>query len=152
MVDEEVEELTEEELKKKEDEFFLDAVSPNSMQRVRQGGEFLEEGPATTMYQDEAVAEEMKEEAQNTFNQCAQIASMEHNPGMILIFTQIDEQCELLHKDNENMIRMRKVDASLIQANIFAAVKLRELKDWIESKVSEYKREVLEQSAEEKVQ
>lgn len=149
---EEEKELTEEELQKEEDKFFSDAVSPNSMQRIQQGGEFLEEGPAVTMYQDEKEAKSMKEEAMRTFNKCAQLASMEYNPGMALIFTQIDEQCTMLHKDNENMMIGKQVDASLMQANIFAAVKLRELKAWIESKITEYKREVSVQNAETPIQ
>lgn len=139
---EEIKELTEEERKAEEDRFFVEATHPDSMQRVKQGGEFLEAGHPETMYHDEETAKIMVEEARKTFDRCAQIAALANSPGMELILNQIDSQSAELHKDNENMMLNKKVDANLMQANIFAAVKLQELKAWIKSKQETYKKEI----------
>jgi hypothetical protein len=139
---EETKELTEEEKKAEEDQFFVEATHPESMQRINQGGEFLEAGHPETMYHDEETAKLMVEEARSTFQKCAQIAALENSPGMDLILKQIDDQTAELHKDNENMMLNKKVDPNLMQANIFAAVKLQEFKAWIKSKQETYKKEV----------
>ena len=137
-----VKELTEEEIKAEEDAFFQRATHPGSMQRIVQGGEFLEEGPAATMFDDEEAAERMRKEAQETFNKCAQIAALENNPGMSLIFDQIENMAAALHKNNEAMMQGGTLDPNKMQANIMAAVKLKELKIWIQSKMEGYKREI----------
>ena len=139
---EEVEELTEEQKKLEDDRFFEEATHPDSMQRVKQGGEFLEAGHPETMYHDEETAKLMVEEARETFSKCAQIAALENSPGMDLILKQLDDQTAELHKDNENMMLNKKVDPNLMQANIFAAVKLQEFKRWIISKQEIYKKEI----------
>lgn len=139
---EETKETTEEERKAEEDRFFEEATHPNSMQKIAQGGEFLEAGHPETMYHDEETAKLMVEEARQTFQKCAQIAALENSPGMDLILNQIDEQSAELHKDNENMMLNKKVDPNLMQSNIFAAVKLQELKAWIVSKQEIYKKEI----------
>lgn len=139
---EEKKELTEEERKAEEDRFFQEITSPGSMQRINQGGEFLETGHPETMYHDEETAKLLVEEARATFQKCAQIAALENSPGMDLILKQIDDQSAGLHKDNENMMLNKKVDPNLMQSNIFAAVKLQELKRWIKSKQETYKTEI----------
>lgn len=146
------EELTEEQIKEKDDKWFVDAITPESMQKIEQGGDFLEAGPASTMYNDEETSKKIIEDVKASFERCAQIATLEHNPGLKLIFERIDAVCSSLHTDNENMMKERKTDTGLMQANIFAACQLRELKKWIEGKISTYKTEILDASQKEKIQ
>ncbi len=94
------------------------------------------------VFDDEEAAERMRKEAQETFNKCAQIAALENNPGMSLIFDQIENMAAALHKNNEAMMQGGTLDPNKMQANIMAAVKLKELKIWIQSKMEGYKREI----------
>lgn len=139
---EETKELTEEEIKEEEDKFFARATAPDSMQRIAQGGEFLEKGPPQTMYNDEEGVAQMRKDAHETFQRCAQLAALENSPGLKLIYDQIDTVSAALHKDNESMMINKSVDPALLQANIFAAATLQQLKAWIESKMAIYKSEM----------
>lgn len=142
---EDTKELTEEELKREEDKFFQEATSPNSMSRIQQGGEFLKAGQAGTMYSDQKTTETIIEETRVHFQECAAIAALEFNPGFQAIMKRIDEMRTLFHVDNENMVNEKGViDSAKMQANIYASAKFKDLKDWIESKVGDYKTQIKE--------
>ncbi len=146
-------ELTKEQIKTEEDAFFRQATEPNSMQRIRQGGDFLEAGQTETMYSDEETTQQIIEETRKHYHKCASIAALEHNPGLKMIRERIEYMRSLFHTDNEDMVNKGEFDASKMQANIYASAKFNDLKLWIDSKMKDYKEQIKEsQSGEEKVQ
>ena len=145
-------EMTPEELKEEEDKFFVRATQPESMQRIQQGGEFLNPGPSDTMYSDEGASKQIVEEAQKHYNDCASIAALEHNPGLKMIRERIDYMRGLFHTDNEDMVNKGEFDASKMQANIYASAKFNDLKKWIDSKMKDYKEINKDQNVEEEIQ
>ena len=147
MTEETTKELTAEDLEKlleEEQQFLDDAIAPNSLGGIKQGGEFLEPEAAGTMYNDEDASKKILEESQKYYNQCAAIAALEHNPGLKLILERIDTLCEKFHSDNENMMRKNEVKPEMIQCNIFAATHLKDLKFWIEGQMGEYQAKLKE--------
>ncbi len=147
MIEEEEKELTEEELKEQEDQFFADAVKPDSMQRIAQGGEFLEPGHPQTLYNDKAAEEEIIEQTREQFQKCAQVAALGNSPGLQLILERIDVMSKTLHADNENMMRdkERAIDTGLMQSNIFGSAQLQDLKSWILGQQEQYQRDIAAQ-------
>ena len=142
---EEVKELTEEEIQEEEDKFFAQATAPGSMQRIQQGGEFLEAEAPQTMYSDQETTDKIIEETRLHFSECAAIAALEYNPGFKAIMTKIDEMRTLFHTDNESMVNEKGImDPSKMQANIYASAKFKDLKDWIENQVGDYKTHIKE--------
>jgi len=142
---EEVKELTEQEVKDQDDKFFAEAIAPGSMQRIQQGGEFLKAEAPETMYSDQETTDKIIEETRQHFSECAAIAALEHNPGFKAIMTKIDEMRTLFHTDNESMVNERGImDAAKMQANIYASAKFKDLKDWIENQVGDYKSNIKE--------
>ncbi len=133
-----------EDLAKEEQQFLEDAIAPNSLGAIKQGGEFLDPDPADTMYNDEEASKKIVEETQKYFHECAAIAALEHNPGLKLILKRIETLCETLHADNENMMRNNEVKPEMIQCNIFAATHLKDLKTWIEGQMGEYHAKIKE--------
>lgn len=142
---ENVKELTPEEMEAEEQKFLDEAVSPGSMQRIRQGGDFLEPGPTDTMYSDQETTDKIIEQSRVHFSECAAIAALEYNPGFKAIMEKIDEMRMLFHTDNESMVNDKGVmDPAKMQANIYASAKFKDLKDWIEHQVGDYKTHIRE--------
>lgn len=141
----ETKELTEEEIKEEEDKFFAEATSPDSLSRIQQGGEFLDPAAPKTMYSDQETTDQIIKETRQRFSECAAIASLEHNPGFKAIIGRIDEMRTLFHVDNENMVNEKGIlDPARMQANIYASAKFQDLKNWINSQVSDYKTKIKE--------
>ncbi len=151
MIKEEEKELTEEELKEQEDQFFINAVDPGSMQRIPRGGEFLEPGHPETLYNDKSAEEEIIKQTRERFQECAQVAALGNSPGLQLILKRIDVMSKALHADNENMMRdkERAIDTGLMQSNIFGSAQLQDLKAWILGQQETYLREIAEKPEEE---
>jgi len=142
---EETKEFTEEELKEQDDKWFEDAVSPEGMQRIAQGGEFLEAERADTMYSDQEATDKIIDETRKHFQDCAAIAALEHSPGLNMILKRIDEMRQLFHTDNEDMVnRDGKFDSAKMQSNIYASAKFNDLKLWIKSQMKDYKEHIKE--------
>lgn len=133
-----------EDLEKEEQAYLDEAIAPNSLGAIKQGGEFLEPEAADTMYHDEEASKKIMEETQKYFHECAAIAALEHNPGLKLILKRIETLCTTLHADNENMMRNNEVKPEMIQCNIFAATHLKDLKTWIEGQTGEYHAKIKE--------
>lgn len=142
---EKAEELTPEQIQEEEDKFFAEATAPGSMQRIQQGGEFLDPAPPDTMYSDQETTDNIIEQSRSHFSKCAAIAALEHNPGFTAIMNRIEEMRSLFHADNEGMVNEKGLlDAARMQANIYASAKLKDLKDWIENQVGDYKTHIRE--------
>lgn len=146
---EETKELTPEEIKAEEDKFFIAATQPDSMQRIQQGGEFLNPAPTDTMYSDESATKQIVEEAQKHYNKCAAIAALEYSPGLQMILERIEYMRNLFHTDNEDMVNKGEFDASKMQANIYASAKFNDLKNWIDGQMKDYKEKIKESQFEE---
>ena len=58
----------------------------------------------------------------------------------------------LFHTDNEDMVNKGEFDASKMQANIYASAKFNDLKNWIDSKMKDYKEINKDQNVEEEIQ
>ncbi len=142
---EETKELTEEEAKAEDDKFFAEATQPGSMQRIQQGGEFLDPAAPETMYSDQATTDQIIEETRKHFQECAAIAALEHNPGFKAIMERIDEMRTLFHVDNELMVNEKGVlDPARMQANIYASAKFQDLKNWINAQINDYRTKIKE--------
>lgn len=115
--------------------------------QIARGGEFLE---TETGFQGDPgeLERQIIESTTEHFHSLADIASLEHHPGFKAIREKVEQMINDEREAQENAMDVimadpeKKIDPSKQAQNLYAINRLKKLRDWLGSQITEYKNEV----------
>jgi hypothetical protein len=112
---------------------------------IEQGGMFLQSPIADVLgYTPDEGEQELLKAAEEHYLEVASLAALASHPGYIKIMKIIDRMVKSEYEEIENLMRSNEATVEKTQMNLYAAMKLKDFKSELVTKVSEYHNRVKE--------